>query len=240
MQQQTNKFNIKYFVYQELFHASTHLRVLSSLIAFTLAEVLITLTIVGVIAALVIPPLANYIADIQYKSAYKKAVSVANQAYTEAVQDNGGGFGAFTSNTTTSYTKFDALKSKMVVIQDCLFNSTIQGVCWSNSGVGQKGYSVPSCSMFSNLAGAQFVNTSFVSKDGMFWMLYSYSTTTGSDYLAVDINGNKGPNDWGKDAFILRMDDRSINPDSSGCTPNLKRNDGTILTGNEFVDALLN
>lgn len=227
--------------YQEIFHASKHLRILSPLIAFTLAEVLIVLTIVGVVASLVIPSLASYLSDTQYKSAYKKAVSVANQAYTGAVQDNGSGFGAYSSGTTASYTKFNALKSKMAVIQDCPFNSTIQGVCWSNSGVGQKGYSVTNCSMFSNLAGAQFVNASFASKDGMFWMLYSYGTTTGADFLAVDVNGNKGPNDWGKDAFVLRMEDRSINPDSSsGCTPNLKRNDGTTLTGTEFVDALFN
>ena len=43
--------------------------------AFTLAEVLITLTIIGVIAAIVIPTLNSKIKDYQFRVAYKKAYS---------------------------------------------------------------------------------------------------------------------------------------------------------------------
>ena len=46
---------------------------------FTLAEVLVTLLVIGVIAALTIPQLINSTEERQYKTAYKKAVStIAN------------------------------------------------------------------------------------------------------------------------------------------------------------------
>ncbi|MBS6602730.1 MAG: type II secretion system protein, partial [Brachyspira sp.] len=48
--------------------------------AFTLAEVLITLGIIGVVAAMTMPTLMNSTNGAQYKTAYKKALSVLSQA----------------------------------------------------------------------------------------------------------------------------------------------------------------
>ena len=47
---------------------------------FTLAEVLITLGIIGVVAAMTMPTLMNSTNGAQYKTAYKKALSVLSQA----------------------------------------------------------------------------------------------------------------------------------------------------------------
>lgn len=47
---------------------------------FTLAEVLITLGIIGVVAAMTMPTLMNSTNGAQYRTAYKKALSVLNQA----------------------------------------------------------------------------------------------------------------------------------------------------------------
>ena len=49
-------------------------------IAFTLAEVLITLGIIGVVAALTIPTLISNIQGIQFRSKFKKTISVLSQA----------------------------------------------------------------------------------------------------------------------------------------------------------------
>lgn len=49
---------------------------------FTLAEVLVTLMIIGVIAAMTIPSLMQGTAQQEYKAALKKAVSMLNQAIT--------------------------------------------------------------------------------------------------------------------------------------------------------------
>ena len=48
--------------------------------AFTLAEVLITLGIIGVVAAMTMPTLMNSTNGAQYRTAYKKALSVLSQA----------------------------------------------------------------------------------------------------------------------------------------------------------------
>jgi len=49
---------------------------------FTLAEVLITLGIIGVVAAMTMPTLINQTNGAQYKAAYKKALSAISQAIT--------------------------------------------------------------------------------------------------------------------------------------------------------------
>lgn len=49
---------------------------------FTLAEVLVTLMIIGVIAAMTIPSLMQSTSQQEYKAAFKKGVSMLNQAVT--------------------------------------------------------------------------------------------------------------------------------------------------------------
>lgn len=49
---------------------------------FTLAEVLITLGIIGVVAAMTIPTLMNSTGQAEFKSGFKKAISALNQAVT--------------------------------------------------------------------------------------------------------------------------------------------------------------
>ena len=49
---------------------------------FTLAEVLVTLMIIGVIAAMTIPSLMQSTAQQEFRAAFKKAVSMINQAVT--------------------------------------------------------------------------------------------------------------------------------------------------------------
>ena len=51
-------------------------------LGFTLAEVLITLVIIGVIAAMTVPTLMNNTQGQENKTAFKKAISSMNQALT--------------------------------------------------------------------------------------------------------------------------------------------------------------
>ena len=57
--------------------------------AFTLAEVLITLVIIGVIAAITIPSLINKTNEQETVVAVKKAYSILSQAYQRIVAENG-------------------------------------------------------------------------------------------------------------------------------------------------------
>jgi prepilin-type N-terminal cleavage/methylation domain-containing protein len=56
---------------------------------FTLAEVLITLAIIGVVAAMTIPALVGSTNQQEYKTAFKKAVAVLNQAITMSIALDG-------------------------------------------------------------------------------------------------------------------------------------------------------
>ncbi len=57
---------------------------------FTLAEVLITLGIIGVVAALTLPSLLAYYQDKVVVTKVKKAYSIFSQAYVKAIEANGG------------------------------------------------------------------------------------------------------------------------------------------------------
>ena len=59
---------------------------------FTLAEVLITLGIIGVVAAMTMPTLMNSTQGAQYKAAYKKALSAIAQGVTLNVALDGNSF----------------------------------------------------------------------------------------------------------------------------------------------------
>lgn len=56
---------------------------------FTLAEVLITLGIIGVVAAMTMPTLINNINNKQNIAALKKAYSLISQAGVDVIRENG-------------------------------------------------------------------------------------------------------------------------------------------------------
>lgn len=160
---------------------------------FTLAEVLITLGIIGIVAAVTIPTLINTYEDIQYKSAYKKAFSVLSQALIEANGQN------ITVNVNTGgiidTTNFLAIMPQFVTIKECTSNNN--SLCWDSSGElfgldYSSGYPIASY-------------PSFIDKSGMAWTLISGS----EGRIAVDINGFKKPNQWGKDRFVFLLVDNN-------------------------------
>ena len=57
-------------------------KIMTKRFGFTLAEVLITLGIIGVVAAMTMPTLINQTNGAQYKAAYKKALSAISQGVT--------------------------------------------------------------------------------------------------------------------------------------------------------------
>lgn len=56
--------------------------------AFTLAEVLITLAIIGVVAALTIPVVVRNYQEMQFKTAYKRVYSDLNKVFAKAMAFN--------------------------------------------------------------------------------------------------------------------------------------------------------
>ena len=98
--------------------------------AFTLAEVLITLGIIGVVAAMTMPTLLNSTQGAQYRTAYKKALSVLSQAVVlnVALDDYDLSQASITSGTEqtdgTSASVFNLFNNRMNVAKVCGANST--------------------------------------------------------------------------------------------------------------------
>ena len=86
---------------------------------FTLAEVLITLGIIGVVAAMTMPTLMNATNGAQYKTAYKKALSVISQAIVLNLALDDYDLGTTTSTGTGSddFSMFNLLKNRTNVVR---------------------------------------------------------------------------------------------------------------------------
>lgn len=84
---------------------------------FTLAEVLITLGIIGVVAAMTIPTLMNQTGQAEFKTGFKKAISVLNQAITMNVALENTDFSTLTSNNTNPGSVYGMFSSRMNIFR---------------------------------------------------------------------------------------------------------------------------
>lgn len=161
--------------------------------SFTLAEVLITLGIIGVIATMTITVLVPKIQDMQFKEAAKEALSKANQAVQQMKIDNGGDLSGYYGNTNS----FEPVFVKYFkVAQDCGLNACITNT--STSTVYKTLLGEPANTTMGG--GGQFVTT-----DGVFYNIYN-GTWNNAITIMVDVNGyTKGPNMYGRDIFFFQL-----------------------------------
>lgn len=163
---------------------------------FTLAEVLITLGIIGVVAAITIPTLMNSIQDNQYKVAYKKAYSIASQAWISAATDSAIVMIPSWNDASARITNFTAFKSYFKVAKDC--NNSNNSECWASTGEAYQGcpdsQSTPA----------------FIDNSGMGWSVTGSATESYGQELLLDTNGLKGPNKYGQDRFLLIPDVNNV------------------------------
>lgn len=192
---------------------------------FTLAEVLITLGIIGVVASITIPVLMNNIQDAQFKTAYKKAYSVANQALQKATSENLLVPASGEGDATNHIANFFAFMSEFKIAKQCI-NDDYQN-CWDDGGEkfgllwNSTGF--PQHSLYTY---------AFIDNSGVAWCMYYY----GYFAMFIDVNGFKGPNQWGKDRFVLRTVNEQNAFASSGTPVKFgpyADNPSNICTGNK-------
>ena len=94
---------------------------------FTLAEVLITLGIIGVVAAMTMPTLINNINNKQNIAALKKAYSLISQAGVDVIRENGSLANLCEVNDTDCVR--DLFKGSLKVVKTC-DKGAIEGNCW--------------------------------------------------------------------------------------------------------------
>lgn len=178
-------------------------------LAFTLAEVLITLGIIGIVAEITIPTLIANTQKQEYITSLKKAYTEFNQALAQMAIDNGcpgdlrctGLFDASTPLQTTG----DTIASYFKVSKNCGTN-TGQG-CFSNSVSQNYDGSGGRNSIYNDSLAGYY---RFITIDNISFLMTSLNSNCGTNYginsmantcawVYIDINGLKGPNNWGRD-----------------------------------------
>ena len=184
---------------------------------FTLAEVLITLGIIGVVAALTIPTLISEYQDKQFKAAYKKAYADLNQVVLSSLAYNEMPYRSTKYDTNATKAEFAIIKSGFKVAKQCDKDSFYE--CWAKGDTVCGG----ACSTGNTDDGIDMDNgqpgpdprpelNPFVDMSGRTWAPFSGNENL---YL-VDTNGLAGPNRFGKDRWIFVFADQEGNRISQG------------------------
>lgn len=173
------------------------------LMAFTLAEVLITLLIIGIVASLVIPALIADTQQAEYITAWKKAYGVISQAQLNMVRDYGSVSGAFSNIDNTSINRNNFLNGwipYLLTAKKCMSGKIITDGCHITD------FTTLDRSPTTNYNSSS-IDSGVVLNDGTFINFYSGACGGGSicndSNLFIDVNGAKGPNVLGKDVFRM-------------------------------------
>lgn len=172
--------------------------------AFTLAETLITLVIIGVVAAVTIPALHQNMQEEQYKIKAKKAYSVIAAAVQKMKMDEGGSLSDFYGNTASFKPVF---MKYFKVIKDCGNANCVPSADESDI------YTTLNGGVATTATGAE---GQFITTDGFFFNIQN--TTSGPNVIAiiVDVNGYKNkPNQYGVDTFSFQLLNDNVVPSGS-------------------------
>ena len=195
--------------------------------AFTLAEVLLALSTIGILAALTIPSLIQQIEFKQNKVAFKKAYSDIAAATQRIMNDNGGSLKGVFANENGLRDKY---LNYLIYTKKC--DSTVSyGNCWHAVGKfywlngAETGWTGEPGAILNNgaLLNFSFSDTNCANT--------SYYGAANCGFIAIDVNGFKAPNTFGKDIFELYIQDFRIRPDGipKDATPGF----GTCINGDQ-------
>lgn len=149
--------------------------------AFTLAETLITLMIIGVVAVLTIPALKDHSDEAKYVAAVKKAYSSVNSAAT-AIEARHTDMAFWDCSTKTIE----------------WFKEVVNTV----PNTGDSSWEHLSLSGNADGYGAGKITPSFISADGMSWEI---TGSKGQCKIIIDTNAQQPPNITGIDQVMFRV-----------------------------------
>lgn len=165
--------------------------------AFTLAEVLLTLTIIGIVSAMTVPSLINSINEAEYKNGWKKAFSDINQVIQRIKVDNYGSLPDFTNTTRSLYPVFG----------NYVISNKLYGYGFPSN------YSYPKIKHLNNtLVNEQFFDDGFLTLNNGYAIFINNYSVEPPSLIWVDVNGAKPPNVIGKDIFGATITRDGIKP----------------------------
>lgn len=178
--------------------------------AFTLAEVLITLGIIGVVAAITLPSVINNTKNKELSVALKRSYSLLQQALDMYAASNGE---RATSANLQPYTLKFMLMKYLRFVKDCGIGTDIPKSCVPNFDAGGSAYdefqrTYKTYNGKTNISMYYTDDGQFVLNDSTL-ILIENSPAGNNIYITVDVNGyNKNPNRLGQDVFMFELDDK--------------------------------
>ena len=181
--------------------------------AFTLAEVLITLGIIGIVAAMTIPTLISNYQKKQTVTKLQKAISIFNQAYKMSFDEVG---------NPSPQEAFDMGPTKYINTYWAPYLK-INNICTTYSDCGYDSLT-PITLPSGNKDGANIISErtriGVQTMDGITYIIFTSpwnsndnDFTTPSNYVWVDLNGGEKPNKYGRDLFMLtRVENKGVFP----------------------------
>lgn len=191
---------------------------------FTLAEVLVTMAVIGVVAALTIPLLLNGTNNKKFETAFFEGLSILQQSSAQVLNDNNGTIiGAYA--TPADY--LNALARKLKVARTCPTTTTI-GNCWTSTmkdlpkqttitgsnGIYSPANALSSPTILLSNGMSLYIDSNLFTSDCTSNTTYGktfYSQGGNSSVcfsLYIDTNGIKEPNSLGRDIFFFYYVDK--------------------------------
>lgn len=184
---------------------------------FTLAEVLITLGIIGVVAAMTMPVLTEKVNHIIAVNRLKKMYTTLSQAmlYTVAKDGDYSALGITDTDTESMLNWYNnSLKQQLKITKECIDTSG----CWAYTTKALNGatpsYHRPGVGLGYNIVVFNTVDGYSVDMDAYSKVDGTFGVNVNNNYVAVyvDINGNKNPNTIGKDIFAFVFTEKGFVP----------------------------
>ncbi len=193
-------------------------------LGFTLPEVLITIVIIGVVAAMTLSPLITKIRNKGYAERLIKTYSVLQNATNQIVEENGlpkdWGLSIYYDSSTFGGNDkvINFYKKYLKIVKECKqnYSNVVETECYIKPGSyrylnGLVGATGPSNNVLFSGSGGK-INYTFVLNDGVVISFRFLQGTYGGvawgspDMLiTVDVNGKAGPNQIGRDTFFFYL-----------------------------------
>ena len=182
---------------------------------FTLAEVLITLTIIGIIAVLTIPNLMHKHQEQEFIQKLKKNYTVFSNAYLQAIRENGNPdeWNIGTEGSATGAEKlYMYLKPYLKIEKECKFKGN---GCFATTDYKALSGVKSEWSYLGQDSSPGFYR--FLLSDSTSVSIWSAGTGCGNNndfcgYIFIDTNNQKGPNIFGVDVFMFDIRYNNIVP----------------------------
>ena len=212
-------------------------KLLTRKLGFTLAELLITVGIIGVVAAMTLPAIIQNNQHKELEARFKKSYSILWNIHLRMVNDYNGVYSNFILKDLAGSSGDTDLNQKKEEYINA-FSKYLNGprICqYSNAYVSCSGKSLPAVyktytgNKNAHLGGDTVTNKAILTADGM--SFFFGNVTWRNARIYIDTNGTaKGPNRLGFDLFAFDIDknDKIIEPKNIGGGSSGGNEEGTV------------